>query len=683
MRVAGRRRREPARSGSRPAAFATPRVVRMTATPRRATGRRPTSATWSRALDRGARACWRALRAARRATGAPARPRPSTRRAAFALDALVRARSGCRRSSATSCCCAPASSSTRGFAAAVAAAQGDPARAEPTFGARARGAARTRTGARWPRARRCARWRLVELSPAPGSPASAAAARRARPALPRRHRPARRARCTDRAGELRRDPPTRRRRRPDAVARAARTGAARAAQVRRRRRRARERRRSRRAAARRWRGDVRSGSRMPTCCRPTRRARRAGATRRARGVLAQRGPRQLDARRRRRRATASTRSRCRVALVGPRREPLVGLAGRGRRVVARRVASKSAPQRGRAGEERWRSAATGGNGALDRASPRSSTSTRGDASARRGARAQVDRARPGVGALWDALPRAPRAPARRARAADRAGRRVGRPRAPRCAARTLREIAVHVRHRIARATRTGASPRRAARGLGISALFAGAERHRQDDGRRGARARAAARPATASTSRAVVSKYIGETEKNLRRRVRRGRGERRDPAVRRGRRAVRQAHRGQGQPRPLRQHRGQLPAAADGGLPRPRDPDHEPEAARSTRRSCAGSASSSSSRSPTPSSAPRSGAASSRRARRPTALDLARLARLDVAGGNIRNIALQRGVPRRRARTSRWRWRIVARRRAHRVRQAGAAAHRGRDAGWA
>ena len=60
-------------------------------------------------------------------------------------------------------------------------------------------------------------------------------------------------------------------------------------------------------------------------------------------------------------------------------------------------------------------------------------------------------------------------------------------------------------------------------------------------------------------------------------RVRRRRGQRRDPAVRRGRRAVRQAQRGQGQPRPLRQHRGQLPAAAHGGVPRARDSDHQPQ----------------------------------------------------------------------------------------------------------
>ena len=48
--------------------------------------------------------------------------------------------------------------------------------------------------------------------------------------------------------------------------------------------------------------------------------------------------------------------------------------------------------------------------------------------------------------------------------------------------------------------------------------------------------------------------------------LRRRRGVQRDPVLRRGRRAVRQAHRGLGLARPLRQHRGRLPAAEDGGL---------------------------------------------------------------------------------------------------------------------
>ena len=53
----------------------------------------------------------------------------------------------------------------------------------------------------------------------------------------------------------------------------------------------------------------------------------------------------------------------------------------------------------------------------------------------------------------------------------------------------------------------------------------------------------------------VVSKYIGETEKNLERDLHRGRERQRDPVLRRGRRAVRQALGGQGRARPLRQHR--------------------------------------------------------------------------------------------------------------------------------
>ena len=54
------------------------------------------------------------------------------------------------------------------------------------------------------------------------------------------------------------------------------------------------------------------------------------------------------------------------------------------------------------------------------------------------------------------------------------------------------------------------------RGLGISALFAGTERHGEDDGGRSACRRARARPLPHRPG-PVVSKYIGETEKNLRR----------------------------------------------------------------------------------------------------------------------------------------------------------------------
>ena len=87
-------------------------------------------------------------------------------------------------------------------------------------------------------------------------------------------------------------------------------------------------------------------------------------------------------------------------------------------------------------------------------------------------------------------------------------------------------------------------------------------RGRQDHGRRGGGRRAEARPLP-HRSLAGGQQYIGETEANLRRFSTRPRRTARS-AVRRGRRPVRRAQPGEGQPRPLRQHRGQLPPAADG-----------------------------------------------------------------------------------------------------------------------
>ena len=162
-----------------------------------------------------------------------------------------------------------------------------------------------------------------------------------------------------------------------------------------------------------------------------------------------------------------------------------------------------------------------------------------------------------------AAARAAGAPAACSAPAARRPRRSGSSRAPTgttscCPPAT---IAAAARDRRARAPprtglrATGASARATARGLGDQRAVRRRERHRQDDGRRGARRRARARPVP-DRPVAVVSKYIGETEKNLRAGVRRRRGRRRGAAVRRGRRAVRQAQRGQGQPRPLREHRG-------------------------------------------------------------------------------------------------------------------------------
>ena len=65
-----------------------------------------------------------------------------------------------------------------------------------------------------------------------------------------------------------------------------------------------------------------------------------------------------------------------------------------------------------------------------------------------------------------------------------------------------------------RASRLGRRQRSRARDRRDRAVR-GSVRHRQDPGRRGRRARARLRPVSASTWRSIVSKYIGETEKNL------------------------------------------------------------------------------------------------------------------------------------------------------------------------
>ncbi len=74
----------------------------------------------------------------------------------------------------------------------------------------------------------------------------------------------------------------------------------------------------------------------------------------------------------------------------------------------------------------------------------------------------------------------------------------------------------------------------------------------------------------------VVSKWIGETEKEPVRGLRRGRERPGRALLRRGRRAVRQAHRGVRRPRPLRQPGDRLPAHPAGALRGPRRPVHQP-----------------------------------------------------------------------------------------------------------
>ena len=82
--------------------------------------------------------------------------------------------------------------------------------------------------------------------------------------------------------------------------------------------------------------------------------------------------------------------------------------------------------------------------------------------------------------------------------------------------RLLRETAEHVRHRLHRVRRLGLRDpdQPGLRGLGA---LPGAERDRQDLGRGGAGRATSPWTSTGWTSSQVVSKYIGETEKNLRR----------------------------------------------------------------------------------------------------------------------------------------------------------------------
>ena len=204
---------------------------------------------------------------------------------------------------------------------------------------------------------------------------------------------------------------------------------------------------------------------------------------------------------------------------------------------------------------------------------------------------------------------------------------------------TLHAIAGQLRQRTTVYQRWGFAAQ-SSRGLGISALFAGPSGT--------GKTLAAEVLAAAIAARPVPHRSVHRRQQVHRRdreepapRVRRRRGRRRGPAVRRGGRAVRQAQRGEGQPRPLRQHRGRAICCSGWRLPRPGDPDDQHEERRWTRRSCAGCASSC--EFPFPDAAQR--AAIWRRvfppgdAHRGAGLRAARRG-CSVAGGNIRNIAL-------------------------------------------
>ena len=92
------------------------------------------------------------------------------------------------------------------------------------------------------------------------------------------------------------------------------------------------------------------------------------------------------------------------------------------------------------------------------------------------------------------------------------------------------------------------------RGLSISALVRGRKRYRQDHGGRSDRERTGLVAVSHRPVRGGEQIHRRNREESAQA-VRRGGGGRRHPVLRRGRRAVRQAQRGEGQPRPLREYR--------------------------------------------------------------------------------------------------------------------------------
>ena len=148
----------------------------------------------------------------------------------------------------------------------------------------------------------------------------------------------------------------------------------------------------------------------------------------------------------------------------------------------------------------------------------------------------------------------------------------------------LREICQRVCHR-RRVLGEWGFARKLSQGLGVNALFAGPS---------GTGKTMAAEIIAGELGldlykidlSVVVSKYIGETEKNLDR-IFAAAEQQRHSVLRRSRRAIRQALRSTGRPRPIRQHRNQLSPAEDGRIRGHSDPGDEPADRIWTRRSSA------------------------------------------------------------------------------------------------
>ena len=264
-----------------------------------------------------------------------------------------------------------------------------------------------------------------------------------------------------------------------------------------------------------------------------------------------------------------------------------------------------------------------GAGVGRRASRRESCAARPDAG--RGPAADGHDLAPAVPARGRVEPRRP------GRSHRGAGRRGTTWSCPPGQIELLHDIARQVRHRHRVYERLGLRRADRAAGLGVTALFAGES---------GTGKTLAAEVLAADLEldlyridlSATVSKYIGETEKNLRRLF--------DAAETSGAVLLFDeadalfGKRGEVKagPRPLRQPRGRLPAAAHGVLPGPRPADHEPAGERRPGVPAPPAVRACSSRSPTRRSGRASGRACSRPARRPRGSTPPRLARLAVPG---------------------------------------------------
>ena len=324
----------------------------------------------------------------------------------------------------------------------------------------------------------------------------------------------------------------------------------------------------------------RSGGRCCSSPRPTpatrellreRRARRRARGRAARASTASSRSSPASARARAARARAPRRARrCCCARIARRRVALGRSAGA--------ASSRCRCRRSPSGAPRGRRSR--GTDDVDDVAAKFRLSigqiARGRARSPRLAASRARTRRPAAGRPRPRRAPAPRARrARRARGAARRRLRLGRPRAARRASsRCCSSISAYLRHRDLRAVRVGlrAHRRRATRALKV--LFAG----ESGTGKTMA-AQVLARDLGLDLFRidlaTVVSKYIGETEKNLDRIFAAAEGsnailffDEADALFGKRSEVQRRA-------RPLREHRGRLPAAADGGLPGRRHPGDE------------------------------------------------------------------------------------------------------------